>query len=341
MFNGFMIPIFQGDFGARTKKKIAQYENSRTFIMILMRLIDMALDYRYRFENLPETMDERVIKQALLFYGNVTLFDLDGVPIALPSAPDGKAYDVYGNAGSSFVFSKNGRINFSVPLNYKYTNSILSDKKLLLGSKTDNSEVSNGVVIWERKTRMPFIWTVIYYAERIADTLRTLDLDRRWMKRPFIPRCEESEGKSFDESLKAFMNNEDFSISLKSRNLDKTDIFTVDLAPELITHVTQLVEWYENQFKILCGIDSNSQVDKKGENLISDEINIDEMYGDMHIDSVVEYMNEQLEIYNGLTGYRIHCKINSTKEEKERQDEEKRKTENISGDNRERINNLS
>ena len=332
MFNNFLIPIFQGNFGEATKKKLAKYENDRTFIMVLMRLIDMALDYRYRFDGLPETMDERVIKQALLFHGNVTLFDLDGVPVALPSAPDGKAYDVYGNAGSSYVFSKNGRINFSVPLNYRYSNSMLSDKKLLLGSKTENSEVSNGVIVWERKTRMPFIWTTIYYAERIADTLRTLDLDRRWMKRPFIPRCEESEGRSFDESLKAFMNNEDFNVSLKSRNLDKTDIFTVDLAPELITHVTQLVEWYENQYKILCGIDSNSQVDKKGENLISDEVNIDEMYGDMHVDSVIDYMNEQLDIYNNLTGANIRCKMNMTKEQEERKDE--REAENVSGDDR-------
>ena len=317
MFNGFLIPIFQGDLGTRTKKRIAKYENDRTFLMVLMRLIDMALDYRYQIDNLPDTMDERVLKQSLLFYGNCTLFDLDGVPIGLPSAPDGKAYDVYGNAGSSYVFSKNGRINFTVPLNYKYSNSVLSDKKLLLGDVTKNAEVANGVVIWERKSRMPFIWTTIYYAERIADTLRTLDLDRRWMKRPFIPRCEESEGKSFDESLKAFMNNEDFSISLKSRNLDKTDIFTVDLAPDLITHVTQLIEWYESQYKILCGIEANSQVDKKGENLISDEIDVDRMYGEMQDDSIIDYMNEQVDIYNRLTGANITFVKNSTKKREE------------------------
>ena len=337
MFNGFSIPVFQGDIGQMTKKKMTKYENSRTFMMVLMRLIDMALDYRYHFEGLPDTMDERVIKQSLLFYGNVTIFDLDGVPIGLPSAPDGKAYDVYGNAGSSYVFSKNGRINFSVPLHYKYSDSSLSDKKLLLGSVTKNAKVENGVVIWERKTRMPFIWTVIYYAERIADTLRTLDLDRRWLKRPFIPRCEESEGKSFDESLKSFMSNEDFNVSLKSRNLDKTDIFQVDLAPEVITHVTQLVEWYESQFKIICGIDSNTQVDKKGENLISDEVNIDQMYGDMAVDSIIEYMNEQLDIYNGLTGSGIHCKMNMTKEKEEAQDE----NDDISRDDRDRGDSLS
>lgn len=314
MFENFLIPCFQGVVGDSTKKRVAKYENSRTFYMILMRLIDIALDARYSFKNLPETIDERVLKQALLFYGNATFFTLDGVPIALPSAPDGSAFDVYGNAGQAWVFSKNGMLNMHIPLNYKYSSSVLYDKKYLQGAKMGTpKEVGDGVIIWENKSRTPFIWTVLYYAERIADTLRTLDMDRRWLKRPFIPRCEESEGASFDESLKAFMNNEDFNSSLKSRSIDKTDIFTVDLAPELITHVTQLCEWYESQFKMLCGIDSNAQVDKKGENLISSEIDVNNMYIDINTNSIIEYINEQMEVYNTLTGNNIECIINSVK----------------------------
>ena len=332
MFENFLIPCFNGTIGGGTKKRIAKYENSRTFFMILMRLIDMALDSRFTFEGLPDTLDERVIKQSLLFYGNCTLFTLDGVPIGLPSAPDGKAFDLYGNAGASWVFAKNGMLNISVPLNYKYSSSILSDKKYLQGTAiATKKEISNGVIIWENKSRTPFIWTALYYAERIADTLRTLDMDRRWLKRPFIPRCEESEGKSFDESLRAFMNNEDFNQSLKSRSIDKTDIFTVDLAPELITHVTQLCEWYESQFKMLCGIDSNAQVDKKGENLISDEIDVNDLYIDQNVGNIIKYINEQLEVYNDLTGLKIRCKMN-TEKEKGKESDTDAKDENLQRD---------
>lgn len=321
MYNGFLIPIFQGDIGEMTKKKLTKYENSRTFWIVFTQLCNMALSYRYKLNNLPDTMDARVAKQSLLFYANVVLFDLDGVSLSLPGGPDGSAIDLYGNSQNAIVFSRNGRINFSVPLNYKYTGTPVTDKKNLMGMGKENNEVSNGVIVWENDMRQPFIWTVIYYAERIADTLRTLDMDRRWLKRPFIPRCEESEGNKFDESLKQFMNNEDFNTSVKARNIDKTDIFSVDMPPELVTKVTQLYEWYMSQFKIACGIKSNSQVDKKGENLVSDEINIDDGFTNLNVTTITDIMQEQIDVYNKLSGNNINAEA-IVEEEKEYDNED-------------------
>lgn len=333
MFDNFLIPLFFGAVGEQTKKKITEQQNAQTFYMVLSELVNIALDYRYRFDGLPSTMYERVIKQALLFYGNVTMFEYDGVPIALPSAPDGKMLDIYGNQGSSWIFSRNGKLNFNVPLNYEYDAINMNSTVMGLNLSKDATvtvdgmkhEIKNGVIIWENKARVPFLWTVIYYAERIADTLRTLDLDRRWLKRPFIPRCEESEGKSFDESLKAFMNNEDFSVSLKSRSIDKTDIFSVDMPPEIVTKVTQLVEWYMSQYKQRCGISANSQVDKKGENLVSDEINVDDQFIDLTTVSIAEELNSQLDLFNKLSGSSI--KAVSIREEREEQEQEKQMEE--------------
>lgn len=324
MYDNYMIPIFSGTIGEVTKAKLAKYENSRTFAIVFDRLVNMALDYRYSFDGLPDTMNDRVIKQSLLFYGSVVFFKLNGsTPIALAGVGDGKAIDIYGNPRSAWVYSRNGKLNQNLKLNYSYDD--LSIQNFDLGVSTinlENVEMTDGVIIWERKTRTPFIWTVIYYAERIADTLRTLDLDRRWLKRPFIPRCEESEAKSFDESLKKFMANEDFSVSLKARNIDKTDIFTVDISPQLVTNVTQLVEWYESQYKILLGIQSNSQVDKKGENLITDELHIDDSYIEMNLNSVKEEMQSQIDVFNNLSGLSITVEDNQTKKDAEEEQEQ-------------------
>lgn len=333
MYDGFLIPMFYGTLGETTKKKITDAKNAHTFMMVFSQLVNMALDYRYRFDNLPKTLYERVIKQSLLFYGNVTLFNLDGVPVALPSAPNGQAVDLYGNTGKSWIFSRNGKMNFEVPLNYEYdavvtqanTLGIQAGKIAEVSVDGQKHTVSNGVIIWENKARVPFIWTVIYFAERIADTYRTLDLDRRWLKRPFIPRCEESEGASFDESLKKFMNNEDFSVSLKARSIDKTDIFSVDMPPEIVTKVTQLIEWYYSQFKQLCGISANSQVDKKGENLISGEIDVDDQFIDLTTESITRDMQEQIDLYNQLAGENI--KVVDIRAEKEDEAEEEIKEE--------------
>lgn len=338
--DNYLIPIFNGSLGESTKKKITEAQNRQTFLMVFSQLINMALDYRYNIDGLPKTMYDRVIKQSLLFYGNVILFDLDGVPIALPSAPNGESVDLYGNTGKGWVFSRNGKMNFSVPLNYPYDAVVTQNNTLgVSGGKTAtvnidgvSHEISNGVIIWENKARVPFIWTVIYFAERIADTFRTLDLDRRWLKRPFIPRCEESEGASFDESLKKFMNNEDFSVSLKARSIDKTDIFSVDMPPEIVTKVTQLVEWYYSQYKQLCGISANAQVDKKGENLVSDEINVDNQFIDLTTESITKEMNDQVELFNSLAGTSISFK--SIREEKEAEAKEEMKAQEENDDDR-------
>ena len=320
-YNGLMIPIYEGEIGNRTKAKMAKWENSRTFAIVFSRLANMALDYRYKIEGLPDTMNERVLKQSLLFYGSAVLFELGGVPVSLSGGADGSALDIYGNPRGAYVFSRNGKLNVNVPLNYKYdADGVLSSLDMGTARKdksVNGLDISNGVILWENKMRIPFIWTTIYFAERITDTLRTLDLDRRWLKRPFIPRCEESEAKSFDESLKKFMANEDFDVSLKAHNIDKTDIFTVDISPELITHVTQLCEWYENQYKMLCGIDANGQVDKKGENLISDEISVDEMYIDLNSRAIIEELNDGFDVFNCLTGSSISAKITSEKRKDE------------------------
>lgn len=332
MFNMFQVPMFQGDIGNITKEKIAKYENSRSFILAFNRLVNMALDYRYTFNNLPDTIDMRVLKQSLLFYGCAVLFKIGDTPMALPGVQDGKAIDLYGNPRSAYVFSRNGKLTKNVKLNWKYDTESIDNFNLgvldINPIDISENELKDGVIIYENKTRTPFIWTVIYFAEKIADSYRTLDMDRRWLKRPFIPRCEESEANSFDESLKKFMNNEDFTVSLHSHNIDKTDIFAVDIPATLCTSVTQLIEWYESQFKILCGIDSNSQVDKKGENLVVDELHQNNEYSEFNVNSVIEELNSQIEIYNKLTGLGIEADVTETQQKAEEEAKEAQKAFN-------------
>lgn len=337
-FGNFQIPLFNGEIGGATQKKIAQYENSRTFMIIFARLINVALDYRYHFEGLPDTINERILKQSLLFYGNVTMYQKNGVPIALPSVPAGESLDIYGNYGASRVFSINGKVNEEVPLIYDYNDTIITNKNLMMGIAPKSND--KGVIVWENKTRVPFIWTVIYFAERIADTYRTLDTNRRWLKRPFIPRCEEEEKKSFEESLNAFLKNEDFGKAVTSRTLDKTDIFSVDFAPDTITKITELVEWYEAQYKQLCGIEAHTQVNKKGENLISDEIGVDNDYIGLNESNIIEDMQKQIDVYNNLMGLNIRVTANEKESDKKEQQTQEITNEQGEGEKNAKFNDI-
>lgn len=314
MFDNYLVPLYQGTTGGITKKKLAEIENSTTFAWVFQHLVEMALDYRYSFKGLPKTIDERVFKQSLLFYGSACLFTIDGNPIALPCVGDGTGIDIYGNPRKAFIFSRNGKINENIKLNYKYDVSEID--KLVLGIDSAGSDkYENGVCVWENKNRTPFIWVTIYFATKIADTYRTLDSCKRWLKMPFIARVAESEAKSFDESLKKLLNNEDFNVSLKAHNIADSDIFKVDMPPAQVTSVTQLIEWYLNQYRILCGINSNEQIDKKGENLVKAEVEVNNEYTDLNTNSTIEELNYHIDTFNSLVGTSIKAVKTETQRE--------------------------
>ena len=54
--------------------------------------------------------------QSLLVYGAVVFFEEKGTLLALPGAPSGKGYNMYGDPTSAWVFSRNGLFNKDLSL---------------------------------------------------------------------------------------------------------------------------------------------------------------------------------------------------------------------------------
>ena len=67
---GYLIDIMNAPSG----KKIAKMKNNIEF-MNWFHLLERYAQYRYEFEGLPDTVNERVLKQALLWYGSCAFFD--------------------------------------------------------------------------------------------------------------------------------------------------------------------------------------------------------------------------------------------------------------------------
>lgn len=304
MFSNFLIPVYEGAIGKLNRKKLTEIKNQEAFRVVFNNMVNMALDFRYSFDGLPDTMDERVLKQSLFVYGCAGLFTYNGVPMCLPIAPDGSALDIYGNPRGGYIFSKNGKLNKNIRVHYKYDDPNV-DKFNLGDVITKEDDYENGVILFENKLRSPFLWNTIYYANSVSDCLRTLDSVRRFLKVPFVVKCEEQERTSIEESLRAFENNEDIIASIHAHNIDKTDIFDVQMSPNQAGAVTQLVDWYNSQYRVLCGIDANESVDKKGENLISLELNVNNEYVRNEKFYVLEELNNSLEIFNKLAGTNI------------------------------------
>ena len=292
------------ELGKKTKKKLAELKNFVTFQNVYMRLIQEALA-RYEIWGVPDTCNNRVILQSLLWYANVTFFEKGGNLFALPGAPSGSGYNIYGDPGSAYVFGRNGKLSEDIKL-FIPGSDIASYLNETSGINTGKSK---GVIVWENSMRYPFIRVLIYYAEQIADTLRTLEVSRRWIKKPVITFAEESMVKTISDYWSKIDNNEDIVIGTGIYDPSKVNVEQLQFSANNLTACTQLVEWYEAKFRELCGIDSNSQIDKKGENLISDEINVNNDFTELSVEKCLPYIQEGLDNVNKIFGTNMFVKM--------------------------------
>jgi hypothetical protein len=230
---------------------------------------------------------------------------------------------VYGEPASAEVFSLNGMLNEKVEL---FIHG--SDEDAFL-KKTDtiNTGKYKGVMVWENNARYPFINAVIYYAQQVSDTFRTLDVCRQNIKNPQMFFCEESVVNTVKKYLEDRESNVANIIGTGVFDPTKVAVVPIDAHGTQLSDVTALIEWYEAKFRELCGINNNSQMDKKGENLIQAEVSVNDEYTFSSVEKCMEVMQQGLDDVNKIFGTNITVK--------------EVENENISADDNRGENNLS
>ena len=189
-----------------------------------------------------------------------------------------------------------------------------------------------GVLVWENKSRIPFINTVVNFTSAIADTYRTIDTARIWIKRPFIPVCEEQLVDAVADMMKAIKDNEDLiPMSTGSLDINRFNVLPIDGSGAGIQSAKELIEWYQQQFRERCFMQSNTQADKKGENLTNDEIHINDEFTDTQEDNTIDYLNSQFDFVNEVLGTKLHADTTRVKSQMVKED---KSNEDISGDDR-------
>ena len=316
-FNPYFFIGFDGI--PKTRKKLTQLQNRIVSQNIFFRLADVTLN-RYKFNGLPETVSERVILQSLFAYGCVCFFEKNGALLALPGAPCGDGWNIYGEPLASWVFARNGNLNEEIPL---YIPGGFNNKILTQGSlSTERKGEAKGVLVWESLSRYPIINETIFYSDRIADCLRTLDVNRKWLKRPFIPVGEDSVIPSIINMLKSIEQNDDIvPVDTGVMDIEKFDMRPVEITPDMINSVVSLCEWYENKYRELCGIENNGQIDKKGENLIKAEVQTNDQYTDLSLDRILPVIQDGLDNVNEFFGTSITVERVQEKQENEVEEE--------------------
>lgn len=322
MFNIF---LGGGEIGKTSVRKLAKARNVIVWQNTFSELVKDALN-RYHFEGLPETISERVLLQSLLWYGSACIFEKEGNLLCLPCVPTGAGWNIYGDPAEGWLFSNIGQLNEPVKL-YLPGSDISAFLEKTNGAANVRAK-TKGVFIRENAICFPFIRQTMYYADCISDTMRTLDVCRKNIKNPYIIVAEQSIVNSVKEFFKNRDENTDYIVTSGIFPADRINLLPFQTNSDSLKDTTALIDWYFNKYKELCGIDNNGNIDKKGENLVTREISVNEEYTDSSIEKVVPYINRGLDDVNKIYGSNIICVPNHTKEQEQKQEDDE--DENIS-----------
>lgn len=256
MYTGFftpsgMIPSIMQN-GSRAQDADTFISNQDTATMFMWRLMNLAISV-FKWDNLPEGVDERMLEFWLLRDGFVGFFYDE----ALKSderrrAPEGYAvlpmmiqgqWDIYEYPRDRRAYAVNG-------FNYECTED-------------------NSVIIFQNYLRVPMWLTLWQYAFRLAETQRTIDINCKQQRTARIIRCSEDQRLTYLNAAKEVDEGRPWVHGDKNFDLDAFQVFdttTPYVANELQTYKHQL--W--NEALTYLGIE-NVNTDKK-ERLISDEV---------------------------------------------------------------------
>lgn len=256
MYTGFftpsgMIPSIMRN-GQRAQDAETFINNQDTATMFMWRLMNLAISV-FKWDNLPEGVDERMLEFWLLRDGFVGFFYDE----ALKSderrrAPEGYAvlpmmiqgqWDIYEYPRDRRAYAVNG-------FNYECTGD-------------------NSVIIFQNYLRVPMWLTLWQYASRLAETQRTIDINCRQQRTARIIRCNEDQRLTYLNAAKEVDEGKPWVHGDKNLDLDAFQVFDITtpyVGNELQTYKHQL--W--NEALTYLGVE-NVNTDKK-ERLISDEV---------------------------------------------------------------------
>lgn len=216
--------------------------NNRSFMLYYQRLLELSISM-FKWDNLPDTVDERFMELALFGDGMCVFFkdkELDDY-VALRCMIGGKL-DVYNIPTIRNAYAANG---YNQPL-----------------------DQNDSVIIFNNMIHTNSVMMVEYYAKRLWDIDRTIDINIKAQKTPILIRCNETERLTMKNLYKNYTGNEPCIQGTKGLNADNFTVLKTD-APFVADRVMSIRNNIWNEALTYLGI-SNTSFNKR-ERLLSTE----------------------------------------------------------------------
>jgi len=222
--------------------------NNEAIKNIYIRVISTMCMSRFKWKNLPDSVDERFLELALLQQGLcVFYFDTEYDRYMALRAGASGTINMYDNP-TSFTIMGNQMVH-----------------KTLKGNEC--------VPIWANVYRFPEWDIIVKYAERLANVENTIDQNIRAMKTPFIISSNANNKLTIQNAYKQISEGEPVIIGTESFGpeeiMNKIQVFTTNLPHGVLSEIHSARSRIMNECLTLLGI-MNTNTEKK-ERMIVEE----------------------------------------------------------------------
>lgn len=216
--------------------------NRNTFNDYFNRLFELAINM-FKWENLPDTVDERFLELALCEKGYCLYFNDDIMGNLALTCMIGGELDVYRIPTRRIAFAVNG---------YQ-------------AERTNK----DSVLIFNNYLHTPTMQTISLYAERLTAIERAIDVNVNAQKTPIAILTDEKQKRTVEEIYRKYEGNAPVIIGAKNLDLDSVKAMTTG-APYVADKLNILKRQIWNEALTFFGVE-NANTEKR-ERLVSDEI---------------------------------------------------------------------
>ena len=232
--------------------------NKRTDNMYFFQILDMAINV-FDWKNLPDEIDPRFIELTLINKGHILFFrdeylngkyfsneiekEVNGRYLCLPCTLGG-LWDVY-----------------NVPI---------QRKAYATNSYQKQCTIDDSVIIFNNYLRLPDVWVIREFANRLYEIQRTIDVNVKAQKTPIALITDENTRLTMKQFYKSYDGNEPFITVDKSFDPANSIKAVSTEAPFVARHLQDLKKEIFNEALTYFGIANINTVKK--ERLISDEV---------------------------------------------------------------------
>lgn len=314
-----------------TQRQKSKKKNNDELMNVKMRLILMRLK-TFKWSGLPDTCNERMLELSLMQNGFGMFRNIDGHIVNLIATPDG-SLNIYGDPTGLWGYGLNGY--------NKHGLTYIEGGENLLPMNQQSGTVDT-VMVKDNDLAFPFMSYVDAYAQRIADTQRSMDVVTSMLQSPCLITCTEEDRSKIIRVLTEIDEKCPWIVGINAAPYDSLKVLDTGAKPETLTTLKEYKDNLESEYAMLCGINSNPSIDKK-ERLIVPEVDANNDQTELCVVSALEERQKACRIANKFFGLNLSCEMRYTMDDDESlnlhikdgdtDDGDDNKTQNITGDN--------